>query len=196
MLRLVPQALCVLVTSKSLISSICTRTRIVSWDIQETFNVPLRGSLSVRRHMCILTEPSLPPLKSRSSVLSGPGFLRTLCFWVLLERHPPWEVQIPLVKSVIILAFTNLRRNSFSFEMLWVHDCGGDINRRLSFLTQCGQLSCIYSTDSLNMTVCPFILIRPRSRDFCLLALKLVKIGQAASIKTCWGILGNRLCKW
>lgn len=154
MLRLVPQALCVLVTSKSLISSICTWTRIVSQDIQESFNAPLRGSLSVRRHMCILTQPLVPPLKSRSSVLSSPGFLRTLCFWVLLERHPPWEVQIPLVKSVIMLAFTNLRRNSFSFEMLWVHDCGGEINRTRSFF--------FYSADPLNMTVCTFILIRPR----------------------------------
>lgn len=52
----------------------------------------------------------------------------TLHYLVLRERHPPWKLQIPFVKSVMTLALTSLRRNSFSFEMLCVHDYGGDIN--------------------------------------------------------------------
>lgn len=35
------------------------------------------------------------------------------------------KTQMPLVRSVMTLAFTSLRRNSFSLAMLCVHDCRG-----------------------------------------------------------------------
>ena len=42
------------------------------------------------------------------------------------------EIQIPFVRSAMTLAFTSLRRNSFSLAMLWVHDCAGRKTKKAS----------------------------------------------------------------